>query len=71
MLPEETADSRTGSGKIQDVFVTFYDTIKFSKNDGDLSIGHSKQLEGAPTGQVWNEINSISNGCNPVSNRES
>lgn len=64
-------DSRLGTGKIQDVFITFYDTIKFSKNDGDLSTGHSKQLEGAPAGQVWNEINSVHNRCNPVSNRES
>ena len=66
MLPEETADSRTGSGKIQDVFVTFYDTIKFSKNDGDLSIGHSKQLEGAPTGQVWDSQSIKINNSNEL-----
>lgn len=54
------ANSTSGGGNIQDEPGMFWCARKkeaIKANNGVLSEGHRSQLEGAPTGQMWDNFN--------------
>lgn len=54
----EEADSRSGAGKVQDVWdnLLCQKAAKYTKNNGLISKDHGRQLEGEPSGQIWNNL---------------